>query len=140
MRWRRRLTVVASLLTLVLLVVGAGLAVVTATASAASLLVVGLVAAPTSAGLSVLIARRQPANLVGPLLSLVGLAVAFVVTEQIGWHLLAQRPETLSSLNWLVAALNESAWWAFAAVALLVLYFPDGTLPSARWRCPRRSS
>ncbi|MDQ3898279.1 MAG: two-component sensor histidine kinase, partial [Actinomycetota bacterium] len=131
---RRRLTVFASLLTLVLLVVGAGLALMTATRSVAALLVIGVVAAPTSAGLSVLIARRQPANLVGPLLSFVGLGVAFVVTEQIGFHLLAQRPHTLSSLNWLVAGLNESPWWVFAAVALLVLYFPDGALPSAGWR------
>ncbi len=77
---RRRLTVFASLLTLVLLVVGAGLALTTATRSVAALLVIGLVAAPTS-GLSVLIARRQPANLVGPLLSFVGLGVAFTAND-----------------------------------------------------------
>ncbi len=32
------------------------------------------------------------------------------------------------------AVLFESAWWLLAAIALLLLYFPDGRLPGPRWR------
>lgn len=134
MQWRRRWTVAAFVLTILFLVAGVGLALVAATTSAAAILLVGVVVAPTSAGLGMLIVRRRPTNLVGPLLILVGLAVSFNVTKEIGWRVLVERPHALASLDWLVASLNESAWWAFTAVALLLVYFPDGTLPSRRWR------
>lgn len=134
MVWRRRWTVAAFVLTLVFLVAGVGFAFLAATAGAVAILVVGLVVAPTSAGLGMLIVRRRPTNLVGPLLVLVGLAVSFNVTKEIGWRVLVERPHALASLDWLVASLNESAWWAFTAVALLLVYFPDGTLPTKRWR------
>jgi hypothetical protein len=35
---------------------------------------------------------------------------------------------------WLVAVTAENAWWVLAAFGLLLLYFPDGRLPSPRWR------
>ena len=80
------------------------------------------------------IARRPTGRVVGVLMALVGFTIAFTTTKETAWAVLAARPELQPGLAWLVAILSESAIWLFAALALLLLYFPDGRLPSARWR------
>ena len=80
------------------------------------------------------VARRVRGNLVGPLLTAVGLAVAFTATREVGWRVLAARPHAAARLDWLVAVLEESSVWLFVALALLLAYFPDGLLPSRKWR------
>jgi signal transduction histidine kinase len=97
-------------------------------------LLVGLLVAPTSAVLGVVIARRAQGNPVGLLLTLVGLTTAVVVARELAWQVLADRPDAARSLAWLVAALDQGADWIFVSVALLLLYFPDGRLPGRRWR------
>lgn len=131
--WRRRFTIAVSGLTAVVLAFGVGLAFLAPT-GALLFLAVGLLSTPPLVGLGVLVLRRHPANLVGQLLTLMGLAIAFTVTKEVGWRALARRPDAAESLDWLVAGLNESVWWAFVAFALMLLYFPDGKLPSRRWR------
>jgi signal transduction histidine kinase len=93
----------------------------------------GLVAA-LSATLGVVVARHARDNVVGALLALVGLGVAWTAAREIGWRLLAEHPDKAASLNWLVAVLAESSIWLFVALALLLLLFPDGRLPGRRWR------
>ncbi|GIJ73435.1 sensor histidine kinase [Virgisporangium ochraceum] len=91
--------------------------------------------APASAVLGVVIARRRPGNVVGLLLTLVGLTVALNGGRDVAWWYVAEtRPDTLPSLDWLAAAVDQSAVWIFIAVGLLLLYFPDGRLPGPRWR------
>ena len=130
---RARLAIVVSVLTGILLIAGAGLAVLEPNRAVLLLLVAGVLAAMW-AGLGVLVGRRQGGAGVGLLLSLVGLAWASTVVKEIGWQVLARRPETLSNLDWLVAAMNESTFWVLTAVGLLLLHFPDGRVPSSRWR------
>jgi signal transduction histidine kinase len=95
---------------------------------------IGGIASTVSAAVGLAVARRAPRNPVGALLALVGLALALTSAREIGWRVLVSHPDTLTSLDWLVALLAESSIWLFAALALLLLYFPDGRLPSARWR------
>jgi signal transduction histidine kinase len=134
MNWPYRLAIAASLLTGALLVAGVALAVLAPRPGALAHLGVALAVAPTSAVLGGLVTRRGPGNIVGLLLTVVGFTVAFTSVKEVAWQVLAGRPATLTTLDWLVAWLHESAWWAFVAVALLLLYFPDGRLPSRRWR------
>lgn len=134
MAWPRRLATAAAFLTGVLLVVAGGLAAMAPTRASLLMLALGLVVAPPAAALGVLITRRAGGNRVGAYLSFVGLAVAAIITEDVGSQVLGGRPELAESLAWLVAALAEGAWWVFVAVALLLLHFPDGRLPSRRWR------
>lgn len=101
---------------------------------ALAFLTFGLVVAPPAAVLGVLIVRRQPDNVVGTLLGLLGLVVAANVAMEAAWHVLASRPEAWESYSWLAAILNDSAAWVLVVIALLLLYFPDGRLPSRRWR------
>jgi signal transduction histidine kinase len=127
MAWLR---LVASLLTAVLLVLAAWLTVLTPTV----FFVFGVVVAPTSAILGLAVGRRQPRNIVGLHLTLIGLAVALMAAREGVWQALAARPALQPSYAGLVAVLNEANWWSFAIVGLLLVYFPDGTLPSPRWR------
>lgn len=134
MAWPRRLATAAALLTGIVLVVAGGLAAMAPTRASLLMLALGLAVAPLAAVLGVLITRRTGGNPVGAYLALVGLAVAVTITEDVGLQVLAGRPALAESLAWAVAVLAESAWWIFAAVALLLLHFPDGRMPSPRWR------
>jgi signal transduction histidine kinase len=126
--------VAASALTGALVLAGAVLAAFDPTATTIAWAVLGGLVAVVSVALGVVIARHARRNVVGMLLVLVGLGVAWTGAREIGWRLLAQYPDTAATLNGLVAVLAESSVWLFAALALLLLYFPDGRLPGPRWR------
>jgi hypothetical protein len=114
MAWLR---LVASLLTAVLLVLAAWLTVLTPTV----FFVFGVVVAPTSAILGLAVGRRQPRNIVGLHLTLIGLAVALMAAREGVWQALAARPALQPSYAGLVAVLNEANWWSFAIVGLLLV-------------------
>lgn len=137
MAWPPRIATAAgalAALTAVLLVAALVFTVLAPGPGALINLTIGLAVAPVAAVLGVAITRRQPANLVGFLLVLVGFTVAVTVAKETAWWVLAGQPRALASLDRLVAVLNDSAAWIFVAVALLLLLFPDGRLPGRRWR------
>jgi signal transduction histidine kinase len=134
MGWPRRLSLVASPIAGALFATAVGLTVVAPTPTMFAVLAFGLAVAPAAVILGLIVGRRQPRNIVGLNLTVLGLAVAVAVVRQGIWEALATHPAEIPRYTWLVAVLNEADWWTFAAVALLLLYFPDGTLPSRRWR------
>ncbi len=84
--------------------------------------------------LGVVVTWRVSSNAVGPLLTWLGLIVLYLAARPVYYETwLADRGAVPLDTK-VVAVLDESAWWLFAAVALLLLYFPDGRLPSRRWR------
>lgn len=78
-------------------------------------------------GVGWLIAERQPANVIGPLLLAFGAVFAWYLPANLYLHLPGQPP---------AAALFVSAIDApmFILVALVLILFPDGHPPSPRWR------
>jgi signal transduction histidine kinase len=86
-------------------------------------------------GIGRLTASRLPGNAIGWLLCLVGLSVAAAMfTEQYALRGLAVTPGSLPgarAAGWLSGAAFALT---FALLFLLVLLFPDGRLPSRRWR------
>jgi signal transduction histidine kinase len=85
------------------------------------------------AALGVTIEFRVRANLVGPLLAWVGAIVVFLAARDVYCRAWLADPASVPLDSRVVAVLNESGWWLLAAVALLLLHFPDGTLPGRRW-------
>src|SRR5215218_4378168 len=133
MVWSRRLSTGVALLAALHLAVAVGVAVQAATPTTAWVsLTFALAVVPTCSGLSVLIARRPDGAVVGLLLGLLSLAVSHVVTKEVWlqWLGTVDHPEHLA---WLVAVTAENAWWVLGTFSLLLLYFPDGHLPSHRW-------
>lgn len=110
-----------------------GLAV-DATAAEASWFAFGIVAGLPPLVLGNVIARRQPPNPVGALLAALGLVVlASTATEAYALAAL-RRPGVLPVLDEAVSLMQGGWVWLYIPVALLVLFFPDGRLPSRRWR------
>jgi signal transduction histidine kinase len=103
-------------------------------AIAVATLCLGLAVVPPSAVLGVVIARGPAAPRVGALLGFFALVVGAIVVREGGAELLASRPADAGRLAWLMALLAESAIWVLVSVALLLLFFPGGQLPSQRWR------
>ena len=93
------------------------------------------VAVVVYAGTGRLIASRLPGNPIGWLLCLVGLALAAAMfTEQYALHGLGVAPGSLPGARlagWLSGAMFVLT---FTPLFFLVLLFPDGRLPSRRWR------
>ncbi|MFY9927067.1 MAG: hypothetical protein WAK82_03590 [Streptosporangiaceae bacterium] len=87
------------------------------------------------AGTGRLIATRVPRNAIGWLLGLIGLSLAAIMaTEQYALYGLAVAPGALPAARlagWLSGVATIST---FAPMVFLVLLFPDGRLPSRRWR------
>jgi hypothetical protein len=82
-----------------------------------------------------LIATRVPGNAIGWLLALIGLSLAaMMLTEQYALHGLAVAPGSLPAARlagWLAGVAYLPT---FASMVFLVVLFPDGRLPSRRWR------
>ena len=93
------------------------------------------VAVVVYAGVGHLIASRRPGNVIGWLLCLVGLALAAtMLCEQYALRGLAVAPGSLPAAE--VAGWLSQATFVltFAPLLFVVLLFPDGRLPSRRWR------
>src|ERR1700733_3208084 len=82
-----------------------------------------------------LITRRVPGNAIGWLLALIGLLLAGeILTEQYALYGLVSAPGALPAVKitgWFSVIL---AALAIFALLFLLLLFPDGRLPSPRWR------
>jgi signal transduction histidine kinase len=87
------------------------------------------------AGTGRLIASRLPGNAIGWLLCLIGLSLAgCMLTEQFAVYGLATAPGSLPAARlagWLSGTLTSAV---VVLLVLLILLFPDGRLPSRRWR------
>jgi signal transduction histidine kinase len=87
------------------------------------------------AGTGGLIASRLPGNAIGWLLSLAGLSLAVsMLTEQYAVYGLATAPGSLPGARLVGYFSAVTASLAVASLFFVVLLFPDGRLPSRRWR------
>lgn len=136
MAWPRAVATAAAFLTGTLLVAAGGFVVMAPSVTSSLFLVVGVTIAAAATWPGLIVARRD-GNPVGAYLALVGLAVATTIARDTGAQVLAARPALAADLDWLVAVSAEGAWWVLACVALVMLHFPDGRLPSRRWRWVR---
>jgi signal transduction histidine kinase len=125
------LNVLALVAALVLVVLNAG----RVGAGRVGLDVLLAVAVLVYAGTGRLIASRLPGNAIGWLLCLIGLSLAScMLTEQFAVYGLATAPGSLPAARlagWLSATLAAAA---VVLLLVLILLFPDGRLPSRRWR------
>ena len=86
-------------------------------------------------GVGGLIAARVPGNAIGWLLTLEGLLLAVsMFLEQYGLRGLATAPGSLPAVRPISALGSSTQNLAVASLIVLVLLFPDGRLPSRRWR------
>lgn len=93
-----------------------------------------LAAICSPAAVGVLIVARRPHNPIGWILVLGALSLAAVLgAEPYAWVALSAHPGSLPGGSW--AALASSLWPVFFAWPLAITFvFPDGRLPSRRWR------
>jgi signal transduction histidine kinase len=92
-------------------------------------------AALASGAVGLVLAIRRPHNAIGWLLLANGLvlAVHFVATPYADYAVLAE-PDALPGAEWAVL-IHERAWpTLFICATAIALVFPDGRLPSPRWR------
>jgi signal transduction histidine kinase len=131
--WARRAVVACAVLAALGLVVAVVFLVAAPTRASWLTLGVGLLVVPATTGLSLLVSRRRDGATVGLLLGLLSLSVAAVVAKEVWLQWLATTDDP-DRWAWLVAVTAENAWWVLATFALLLLHFPDGRVPSRRWR------
>ncbi len=131
--WSRRTAVALAMLTAVAVVAAGAFAFLAPSTASLLTLAIAVLVVPASTGLSVLITRRPNGSVVGLLLGLLSLSVALVVAKEVWLRWLAEDGDPPGSA-WLVALSAENAWWVLCTFGLLLLYFPDGHLPSHRWR------
>ena len=97
--------------------------------------VLGAMAIALYAGIGGLITTRMPGNAIGWLLELIGLLLAVsLFAEQYALRGLAAAPGSLPAVRPVGALSGGTAVLALIQVVFLVLLFPDGRLPSRRWR------
>jgi signal transduction histidine kinase len=124
----------------ILLVLGAGLVLLpfnarVITPTRIALYGFAVVAVVAYAGVGGLIVARIPGNPIGWLLCLLGLALAAsMLLEQYGLRGLATAPGSLPAVRQVTALGVSTQTLATAPLIILVLLFPDGRLPSRRWR------
>ena len=99
-----------------------------------TLIFLGLVTVGTLTAFLGVVVTRRDAHTVGVLLTWVGCDVVFFSARDVYYRTWLADPSVVPLDTKVIAALDESAWWLFAAIALLLLYFPSGRLPSRRWR------
>jgi len=131
--WARRAAAACAVLALLALVVAVGFLAAAPDRTSWLTLAIGVVVVPSTSGLSVLVARRREGAAVGVLLGLLSLAVALVVAKEVWLQWLATTDDP-AHWAWLVAVSAENSWWILASFGLLLLHFPDGRVPSPRWR------
>ena len=89
----------------------------------------------TTTALAVLVSRQRPTNLVASLLSWMALLAVLASFSDVYLPARARRPDLLPNLPDVAAAILVVTWvWLYVAVALLMLFFPDGRVPGRRWR------
>jgi hypothetical protein len=87
------------------------------------------------AGTGRLITSRVPGNAIGWLLGLIGLTVvSSLLAEQYAVYGVATAPGSLPAAKLVGSAAGGAAGLTVILLLLLVLLFPDGRLPSRRWR------
>ncbi len=97
--------------------------------------ILAAIAVALYAGIGGLLAARIPGNAIGWLLSLIGLLLSIsMFAEQYSLHGLAGAPGSLPAPRLVGALSGVTAMFALVQVVFLVLLFPDGRLPSRRWR------
>jgi signal transduction histidine kinase len=84
--------------------------------------------------LGAIVTWRVQRHLVGPLLTWFGMSVVYVAARLVYYKAWLADHHAVPLNTKMVAVLDESGWWLFAAVALLLLYFPTGRVPSRRWK------
>ena len=89
-------------------------------------------AASTAIAVLGLVISRKVA-VVGFLLVWAGVVATFLASRDVYYNVVVADPGKLPLDSRVVAFLDESGWWLFIAVVLVLLYFPDGSLPSRRW-------
>ncbi|MFC4530098.1 sensor histidine kinase [Sphaerisporangium dianthi] len=133
----RRVAVLVGMIGVASLVLGAiGLADLgrAATFDAVSWYASGVLLSLPSIGLGLVIADRRPGNPVGALLTFVGFAIAAGPSAET-YILAAYTHPGALPLPDIVVPLDQGLWMLmYLPIALLMLYFPDGRLPSRRWR------
>jgi signal transduction histidine kinase len=96
--------------------------------------IVTVVLGLTSVVLGLLVATRRPGNVVGALLTWVGLLPITMSAGDVHAEAVAARPE-LVPVSALLVALHGGDWmFLYVPPALLALTFPDGRAPGPRWR------
>jgi hypothetical protein len=104
----------------------------TSKTDAAAILAVAVV---VCAGTGRLITSRVPGNAIGWLLGLLGLTVVFsLLAEQYAVYGLATAPGSLPAAKLVGSTAGGAAGLTVILLLVLVLLFPDGRLPSRRWR------
>ena len=102
------------------------------TPGAVGMLVAAVAIGGLAIALGVLVARRAPRNPVAGLLALHGFFVVGLVARGLYYDAAAQGEVPITGL--LVALLRETFVWFYLGVATLLVLFPNGRLPSPRWR------
>ena len=96
-----------------------------------------LAAMLSATGFGFLLARRRPENPIGWLLLAIGLVLAFhaIASTHVNYAV-QQDPGALPGGEWAVLV-EQRAWpTLFVFPTAIALLFPDGRLPSPRWRVP----
>ncbi|WP_432881071.1 sensor histidine kinase [Kribbella sp. CA-245084] len=135
MRWPRWVALGLSLLVLAMVVGSSWLLIAYRTGPHTLRNYIGLGGVATAtAVLGLVISLRVPRNAVGALLTWVGATAVFLASRDVYFSAVVSDPGRLPLDSRVVAWFDESGWWLFVAVGLLLLYFPNGRLPGPRWR------
>ena len=133
MSWARRAAVACAVLAALAMAVAVGFLIGEPNRTSWLTFAIGVLVVPWTTALSVLVTGRREGAPVGVLLGLLSLAVSLVIAKEIWLQWLATTDDP-GRWAWLVAVSAENAWWILATFGLLLLHFPDGRVPSPRWR------